>query len=131
MDDLQRSELVISKVLTLVARWGIQQTDLKFEELELSDEFIPFFIPCVEWLEAEGVIRTKNITQFASGAGIVLRPVITSLGMKMMGAQITLGEENEKLATAAAKVSSGEKSYSQVGDFFGGLLGGFSKSLGS
>ncbi|MCW1949833.1 MAG: hypothetical protein KIH44_000495 [Octadecabacter sp.] len=130
MDELQKSELVISKIVTLVSGWGIQSTRLEFEELELEDSFAPFFIPCVEWLEAEGVLRTKNILEYSNG-GCVVRPVLTSYGMRILGTEISLDGEKTKLATAAAKVSSGEKSYSQFGDFVGGILGGFTKSIGS
>ncbi|SEP14319.1 hypothetical protein SAMN04490248_1292 [Salinihabitans flavidus] len=57
MDDLQRSETVIAKILSLLMEWGIQETQLEFSELDLSDEYRPFFFSCVKWLEAEGVIR--------------------------------------------------------------------------
>jgi hypothetical protein len=131
MDDLQKSELVISKILTLVKGWGIQSTELRFEELELPNELLPFFVPCIRWLSDEGIIRSGKIYEFDEGEGIVMQPVLTSFGMRVMGSDIQLGESTEKIATAVDRVSSGERSYSQVGDFFGGILGGLTKSLGS
>ena len=131
MDDLQKSELVISKILSLVISWGIQSSDLKFEELELDQSYKTFFIPCVRWLCDEGVLRALKIHTLAGGGGIITNPVLTSYDMNLMGETIQLGNEAEKMATAVGKVSSGERSYSQTGDFLGGLLGGFTKSLGS
>jgi hypothetical protein len=131
LDDLQKSELVISKILSLVISWGIQSSDLKFEELELDQSYKTFFIPCVRWLCDEGIIRSGKIYEFGADEGIVMQPVLTSFGMRVMGSDIQLGQSTEKIATAVDRVSSGERSYSQVGDFFGGILGGLTKSLGS
>ena len=133
MDETQKSELMIAKILSLLMEWGIQESELRFEELDLDDKFRPFFFPCIQWLVSEGVIRTGNLHQFLDGpgAGLVSRPVLTSYGMKILGLTLQLGDQDMPMSTAIAEVSKNGKSYSQVGDFFGGLLGGFTKSVGS
>ncbi|MCE8509263.1 hypothetical protein KBY28_12495 [Ruegeria pomeroyi] len=133
MDDIQKSELVISRILSLLMEWGIQECELRFSELQLDEEFAPFFFPCVEWLIDEGVIRASGIDKFLEGnaAGIVRRPVLTSFGMKILGRSVELEEGSISLSKAVREVSEQGRSFSQIGDFFGGLLGGFTKSMGS
>ncbi|WP_414897011.1 hypothetical protein [Rhodovulum sp. YEN HP10] len=133
MENLEKSEIVISKILSLLMEWGIRECELEFEELELDDEFRFFFFPCIEWLTDEGVIRTGEIhgELGGTGCGSVMNPVLTSYGLNVLGTRIQLGETEEKLSDAVKKVSAGSRSYAQFGDFVGGLLGGFTKSIGS
>ena len=132
MDDIQKSEVVIAKILNILVKWGIQECDLRFEELELEEEYAPFFFSCVDWLESEGVIRTKNIHRFLESvsAGVVDRPVLTSYGMNVLGRSISLGGSETKLSDAVEKVSSGTSNYASAGNFTGGLLAGFFQSFG-
>ncbi|TLP69184.1 hypothetical protein FEE96_02555 [Parasedimentitalea maritima] len=133
MSDLLKSELVIAKILELLMDWGIQETQLEFKELGLSEEYAPHFFPCVEWLKDEGVIRTGKVFKYleGGGSGIVSGPVLTSYGLAALGHKITVGENEEKLSEAVKEVSSGTKSYSNIGDLVGGILGGFTKSISS
>lgn len=134
MDDIAKSELVISKILTLLMEWGIQESELAFEELDLeTEDYGVFFFPCIEWLVSEGIIRTGKIYKFKDGpgSGTVLRPVLTSLGFQILGESISIGNKDDQLANQIRKVSESGTNYSGVGDFFGGLLGGFTKSMSS
>ncbi|WP_291735190.1 hypothetical protein [Leisingera sp. F5] len=133
MSDLPKSELVIAKILELLMDWGIQETQLEFTELGLSEDYASHFFPCVEWLRDEGIIRTGKISKYLDGnaAGIVSSPVLTSYGLAALGHKVKVGEIEEQLSQAVKDVSSGGKSYSQIGDLVGGILGGFTKSIGS
>lgn len=131
MDDIQKSELVISRILSLLMKWGIQECDLKFAELNLDDEYAPFFFPCIEWLVDEGVIRVAEINRYTDGTGKVVRPVLTSFGMVILGRSVELEGGSISLSKAVREVSEQGRSFSQIGGFFGGLLGGFTKSMGS
>ncbi len=135
LDDLRRSEIVIARILNLLIGWGIQECQLEFHELELEEEFAPFFFPCINWLISEGVIRASSVERYSSNktsaGGVVLYPQLTSYGFNALGSEIQIGDNTPKLATAVKEVSDNQKSYSQIGDFVGGLLGGFSKSLSS
>ena len=110
---------------------GIQYNILSFETLGLGEEYKPFFVPCVRWLEDEGIIRTSSISAYTDGNGAIGTPVISALGFRLLGTDFVLGDKNEKLGNAVKEVSTTDRSYSQFGDFFGGLLGGFTKSMGS
>ena len=132
MDNIPKSEKVIAKVLSLLMEWGIQNCQLEFDELELDESFGEFFFPCIYWLEAEGVIRTTEISVFSAGGGtgIVFGPVLTSYGMKVMGMSLDVGEKEINVSEAVSKVSSGNAQYANAGNFAGGLLAAFIKSIG-
>jgi len=134
MTEIEKSEVVIAKILTLLMEWGIQECDLRFEELELDPkEYGSFFFSCVHWLENEGLIRTSRIDCFmdAAHAGVVNRPVLTSYGFYILGTKVKIGDHEATLSETVKEVSSSAGNYSNIGDFFGGLLGGFTKSVGS
>lgn len=133
MTNMEKSELVIAKILSLLMDWGGKETQLEFEELELGEDFAQFFFPCVNWLIAEGVIRTGKIVCFSSWheKGKILTPSITAAGMAILGGSISIGESQERLGDVVKKVSNRGANYTGIGDFFGGMLGGFTKSLGN
>ncbi len=134
MNDLEKSELVISRILSLLMEWGIQESRLEFSELELdATEFGSFFWPCIEWLVAEGVVRTEthHRTLGSVHSGEVLNPVLTSYGLKLLGQRLSVGQEQEQLADRVKQVSKSGTNYSGIGDLVGGILGGFTKSISS
>jgi len=92
MDNLEKSELVIAKIRGLLMEWGLSDTEMQFEELGLEEEFRPFFTTCIEWLEAEGVIRVHKIDKFQDGKALIQRPTITAHGINLMGKQLNVGE---------------------------------------
>ena len=131
VENMEKSERVVAAILSQLMVWGIQDCELVFEELQLPKEYEPFFFQCLRWLEAEGIIRTSNITQFSDRSCKAINPVLTSFGIKALNQSIKLVEGETKLADAVNQVSGGQKPYSNLGDFIGGLLGGFTKSIGS
>ncbi|WP_203290777.1 hypothetical protein [Maricaulis parjimensis] len=131
LDNLQKSELVISKILEALVEQGIQcRTHLPFAELGLSDELKPFFEGCCLWLYDEGIVRCTNPHQLGTN-GSMVNPSITAYGFQLLGQKFLAGDKEEALGTAVKEVASGQKNYAAIGDFFGGILGGFTKSLGS
>ena len=132
MDALQRSETMIAKILSLLMEWGIQEAQLDFSELELPDEYRPFFFPCVKWLADEGVIRYDEIVRYQDNiaAGMVLRPVLTSYGLSVLGQKLKIADAETQLSDAIENVSAGHANYAKVGNFTGGLLASFIKSIG-
>lgn len=135
ISDLEKSEIVIARILNLVMEWGLQECSLQFEELELDEEYATFFFPCIDWLMAEGILRAKEVILYSSATtvagGEVIWPQLTSYGFRVLGAEINLGENTQTLASAVEVVSKTKRSYAPLGDFLGGLLGGFTKSMNS
>ncbi|WP_417249618.1 hypothetical protein [Celeribacter sp.] len=133
MDNFERSEIVIAKILDNAIEIGIQEWTLQFSNLMLDDEYAPYFYPCLKWLEAEGIIRVEAYHRTIGdiAGGVVQNISLTSYGLVALGHTIKIGDDTDKMSEAVKKVSSGEKSYAQVGDFLGGILGGFTKSISS
>ncbi len=131
MKSLEASEVVIGKILTLLMDWGIRPTEMKFEELELDEEYKPYFISCLEWLQDEGLIRVHEIVQFIDGGGFALSPVLTAQGLAVLGTQISTGKDADTVANAVREVADTKRSYSHVGEFVGGMLGALTKTLSS
>lgn len=130
MDNLQKSEMVIARILAHLAENGLQPSSLDNGTLDLNDELLPFFSTSYEWLESEGIVRSSNIAKTLNGTMYITNPVVTAYGFQLLAQGVTLGGEEKSLGKAVKEVSSG-RSYSQLGDLVGGILGGFTKSIGS
>lgn len=133
MEKLEKSELIIAKILQMAIDSGLGHWQLSFADLSLDDSFAEFFYPSIEWLEAEGIVRVGEYARTLGGIanGSVNNIHLTSYGLRLLGQQITVGEKQVKLADEVKRVSQGDRSYSTLGDFVGGLLGGFTKSISS
>lgn len=131
LDNLQKSELVISKILEHLLQTGIQDgVALPFQELGFEEDIEPFFVGCCRWLLDEGIVRCTNEHQVTQGAPMV-NPVITAKGFALLGQPFVQGDDGSRVGDAVKEVASGNRNYAGFGDFFGGLLGGFTKSMGS
>ncbi|MFD1881972.1 hypothetical protein [Paracoccus pacificus] len=130
MDNLQKSEAVIARILAHVAENGLQPSELTNDTLELDAEMAPFFVACYDWLEAEGIVRSTNISRTLNGHIYVTNPAITAYGFRLLGQGVSLGGENTTLGAAVKEVSTG-RSFSQIGELIGGILGAFTKSISS
>ena len=132
MNNIERSEVVIARIIELLAEWGIQDSELAFSELRLDEEFEPFFSSSLIWLADEGVIRYRKLYEMGQGEdSFATYPVLTSRGFALMNNKITLGDEELPIKDAVSQVSKSGGNHASLGDFFGGLLGGFTKSMGS
>lgn len=133
MQNAERSQLVMARILQKAMDMGIQEWMLTFDDLDLDAEFAQFFYPCLEWLEYEEIIRVKGYHRTIGGAanGSVQNVAITTLGQAVLSKQVDLIGDSEPLSETVKKFSSEPKSYSQFGDFLGGAIGGLIKSLGA
>ncbi|MDO9641344.1 MAG: hypothetical protein Q7J44_22690 [Pseudotabrizicola sp.] len=131
MDNLEQSELVIAKILGLLMEWGLTETEMRFEELGLEEDFRQFFTTCIEWLEAEGIIRVKKVHKFIDGHALIERPTITAHGFRLMGITLSVGQQTTTIGAAVKQTSKDTGFYTGLGDLGGGFVGGLLKSLGS
>jgi hypothetical protein len=130
-DNMEKSERMVAAILSELVHRGFQHGTLQFQELGLSDDYAPFFAQSLRWLEGEGLIRAAEIKVLLDGSAIALNPAITSYGMSVLGAELKVGDgEIQKLAATVEKVRSGEAQYARAGNFAGGLLAAFVKSIG-
>ena len=133
MQNAERSQLVMARILQKTMDIGIQEWTLTFDDLNLEAEFAQFFYPCLEWLEYEGIIRVKGYHRTMGGIanGSVANVAITSLGQAVLSKHVDLTGDPEPLSETVKKISGKPQSYSQFGDFLGGTIGGLIKSLGA
>ncbi len=131
MDDLQRTEKTIAKILKIFSERGIKAGHVDLTD-EVGDPTLqPYVAACYFWLEAEGIVRARNSQETLHGTFSLISPSLTSFGFRILGEPTSLLNGRKKLSEAVQEVATSERSYSQLGDFFGGILGGFTKSLGS
>ncbi len=131
MDNTEKSELVIARLLTMIADNGLQGSEIGFDDLELEEDFQPYFDVSVRWLIDEGVIRVSELAELMGGTAILLNPVVTSYGYSCLNQRLLIKGKDMTVGGAVQEVSKQGTSYSGFGDFLGGLLGGFTKSMGS
>ena len=135
MNNTEKSELVIARILHFLMERGIQEGLVEFSELNLDEELADFFFPCFVWLEREGLVTSHKVDRYSSNktraGGHIVNPSLTSHGYAVLGGIIVIGDQSYSASEAVAQVSEKGRSYSGIGDFFGGLLGGLTKSLGS
>lgn len=131
MNALERSNLVLAKVLDLAMQNGISHWNLTFAELKLPEEFKTHFFPCIRWLEAEGLIRVDEYVETIGGYanGMVMNIALTSRGMAVLGQKIAVDGHEEEFSETVKKVSEGKVDYHRIGDAIGGLIGGLIKSI--
>jgi hypothetical protein len=131
-DNLRKSELVISKILETLLALGLQQgSSLRFEDIKLEKEDSAIFNGCCTWLLEEGIIRCSNTAQAMGGDVTLFSPMITAKGFSLLNQSFILGDNKMQVSEAVREVAGGNSNYAGLGDFFGGLLGGFTKSMGS
>lgn len=130
--NLQKSEIVISKILEYLLDLGLRDgTSLAFEDLDLSDDYGPIFDGCCAWLIEEGVIRCAGTSQAMGGNLGMISPMITSQGFALLDQPFAVSEDKMRVGQAVKEVAGGQRNYAGFGDFVGGLLGGFTKSMSS
>ncbi|WP_375573434.1 hypothetical protein ABWH93_09165 [Seohaeicola saemankumensis] len=133
MDNLQKSQLIMAKILEKSMEAGVQEWTLKFDDLDLEVDFASFFYPCLEWLESEGLIRVGAYWRTLDGpaSGDVQNVHLTSFGQAALRREVQINGNVEKVSETVRKISKEPASYSRFGDFLGSVLGGFTKSISS
>lgn len=133
MSGLEKSNVVIAKVLQLAIENGLRHWTLSFGDLGLDKSYSSYFYPCVEWLEAEGLIRVGEYARTLGGyaEGCVMNVSLTARGMALLGCPIEIDGSRMSVAGAIAKTSETSGGAYRIGEIIGGVFGGFSKSIGS
>ena len=132
MNNMEKSELVVARILSQLMDIGFTRSTLTFSDLELEEEYENFFDISVQWLLDEEIIRAADIEEVMGGGGTLVSPVLTAYGLSLLNQpSLVGGEEGETVGTAIKSASEKGTSYAGIGDFIGGVLGGFTKSIGS
>jgi hypothetical protein len=131
LEAMERTNLVLAKILDLAMTNGVSHWSLAFSDLNLDSEYGTYFYPCIEWLENEGLIRVGEYARTMGGLanGSVENIALTSRGMAVLGQKVEINGKPELLSSAVKKVSEGKVDYHRIGDAIGGIIGGVIKSI--
>lgn len=132
-DALEESEEIIAKIVAHLAKAGVRQTDLSTIILgyENNPASTQLFINALRWLKDEGIVRQHALNATRGGTQhetVATNCVLTSLGFALL-AEPFRGELS--LGSAVKNTVESGSGYSNTGSFFGGILGGFTKSISS
>jgi hypothetical protein len=129
----------LGRVLAHLVNQGLSRVDLESSDaMEImthrigdEEEVLSTFADVVRWMEAEGLIRITEALEFLGGGFAFTGVQLTSKGIAVVQSK---PEGDETSETIAEKVAGkpGEldpPSYTKIGAFVGGLLGGFTKSI--
>ena len=126
MSRIEASEVMVAKVVGEVALSGVIPKKISSEILGLSieDEAVLLFESAVDWLSSESVITVH--TQYKGEVSNIYTATLTSYGFALLSQNFGDGL---KLGTALQKVRSTGHGFSGLGEFLGGVLCGFTKTL--
>ena len=131
MENIEKSEVVVASILAKVLQYGLQNANLEFDDLNLENEYASFFPTSIDWLVSEGLIRVESHQTMLNGSSTALGITLTSRGFAAMGQKIN-GTAGEIVVSDVVKqVAESTAGYTGLGDFIGGILGGFTKSMSS
>ena len=141
MDTLNYHYETMGRILAHLLPLGIGRTD--FEPTDIfeimsdrrgdEDEVVSTFADVMHWMIDEGIVRVASCEEYEGGfffGGVQL----TSKGIHILRAQTDdpeLGNSIEELVSRNRPSDIDTGIYAKIGDFVGGALGGFTKSLGS
>ena len=132
--DLSRSEEMVAKVVAFLADGGVRQRDLNVGDLGYteSQDNSRLFKDALVWLLNEGVIASgfeDKRNQFRNSNPFTARQFfLTSKGYNLLSAKF---EGELTLGAAIRNAQNSGSGYANAGTFFGGILGGFTKSVSS
>ncbi|MEQ9260308.1 MAG: hypothetical protein RIG84_14565 [Roseovarius sp.] len=127
-DTLPESEEMVAKIVSFLAERGVRQSDVSAQVLGYTqdNQVDVLFANAMKWLIDEGIVRQTALHE--TQGGMAKGCVLTSRGFALLAQPF---EGSLTLGTAIRKTAESGAGYSNVGDLLGGLLGGFTKSLGS
>jgi len=131
VNELELSEKIVADVLVKLFEHGLTGIDIKrpsdITDTEVDSEK---FMSIMNWLKSEKLIYFDFIdTSHMQGrSAIYRRTVFTIHGFASMGHEFGV-IKNLTIGQAAKKVSEDGSNFASAGDFVGGLLGGFTKSI--
>lgn len=131
MNKLEESKAIVAKIIAILEANGVVPSVLHVSNFgnEHDEDRSILFSSAISWLISEGVIRLKGdpIPDDTDDTWHY-EVVLTSFGFnalaRNMAGTLTLRDQ-------LAEAKSGQRSWSSIGDLIGGVLGGFTKTIGN
>ena len=128
MNKREQSTVMLARLVQRLADNGVIKEDISSDDFvsdHTAQNEVQIFCDLIDWLSREGVIRTDG--GYSGGNGdFVYDLVLTSRGFWLLEQDYTA---NLTLGAAIKAVSQNGAMTSGLGDFVGGMLGGFTKSI--
>jgi hypothetical protein len=129
LNQRQKSEVIIAKILNYLSENGTKKCTIEISTIDPKNEISiekSEFLDTLNWLEQEGMIRSG-----AGWLGLVGRSdcVLTAYGFGVLGSPF--GQVGTVGSVAKEINDNNGSGLSNIGDFLGGLVGGFTKSISS
>lgn len=130
MNDLEASEVIAARIITRLAPLGVNRVTLTLQQIDPKGEMQfseRLFIDAMHWLSEEGILRfeMERHTSQVRMKGCVL----TAYGFSLLGRKFSLNGRSQTVGESIKNVEDNSAGYSNLGNFFGGLLGAFTKSI--
>jgi hypothetical protein len=131
VSQVEDSERLVARIVEHLAGNGV------YAEPIFASKFFPegnyyadrvLFESTIEWLEAEGILRFDKPYMGGPLTELIRNSVLTGKGYSLLAQDFKNGLS---LAQAIRKVNESGTGYAGIGDFVGGILGGFTKSISS
>lgn len=129
----------IGRILTFLVERGLVRTDLDASSAMVimpewhggDEEVLSTFCDCLHWMANEGLIHVRKIEEYDSGYdfyGVQL----SSIGIDMIRRNpndVEIGPSIQKKVEESGGKDLGASTYTKIGSFVGGALGGFTKTI--
>ncbi|MFV0244766.1 MAG: hypothetical protein ACK5IB_07085 [Qingshengfaniella sp.] len=130
MDDLAASEAMIARIVGCLVPLGVNRVTLTLKNIDPSggQGFSErLFADAMYWLAEEGIIRFEQERQTTQ---LRMRGcVLTARGYALLGQPLRIEGKTGTVGERVREVQAGDAQYARAGNFFGGLLGAFTKSI--
>ena len=131
MSKREQSVFMIARIVERLAENGVIEESLSSHDLIVdnpTNDEVQLFVDAIKWLRSEGVIRADQGYSGSRALEVVFDASLTSKGHWLLDQRLT---NDLTLGAAIRNVNRSEPSATGIGDFIGGILGGFTKSVSS
>lgn len=129
MNQNGKSDLMVASIASRLYQNGVSTQTISI--LDVGEEDEDLFIDAICWMRDEGLIRTSGFAS-TNDEGITTKAhdcVLSSFGFAAFSNRMERDGKETTLGTEIKRVSETKSSWGAPGEFIGGLLGGFTKSI--
>jgi hypothetical protein len=141
MSNIEYHYQTIGRVLAHLVDRGLRRVDLDSEDAMVimterwgdEEEVVAVFADVLQWMIAERLIRASSVAEYDGGYDFI-GVQLTSRGISVIQADLDDAKPGETIERTIAKRGAAgldAPTYTKIGSFVGGFMGGFTKSMGS
>lgn len=139
MSDIEYHYQTIGRILAHLINRGLSRVDFDATDaMEImterhgdEDQVLSTFSDCLHWMKDEGLVRVATIHEYDGGYDFI-GIQLTSAGIALIRSDpedAEIGVSIERRVTESRGADLGSPVYTRIGEFVGGAIGGFTKSI--